>query len=103
MFVLDGFLAVGSYRPKHVNAELFDFETDAWTTVSDYPYADGLAIRRYEILFIPEMSAFIVISGKDDDSYVATIGMFCNNVWSDVGRLNTARAVILTYFLFQNY
>ena len=93
-FLLDGFLAVGSYNPENVNAEKFDFETGSWTTADDYPYSDGVAFSYYDMLFIPEMAAYIVIGGVDDDIYaISTIGMFRNDDWSPAGQLNTARAV----------
>ena len=87
-------MAVGSFSPDNVNAEKFDFETGSWTIADDYPYSDGSAIYRYDMLFIPEMAAYIVIGGVDSDSYdLATIGMFRNGDWSKAGQLNTARSV----------
>ena len=87
-------MAVGSSNPQHVNAEKFDFETGSWTTADDYPYSDGVAISTYDMLFIPEMAAYIVIGGEDGDYYaISTIGMFRNGDWSQAGQLNTARTV----------
>ena len=87
-------MAVGSFNPGNVKAEEFDFETGSWTTADDYPYSDGSAIDRYDMLFIPEMAAYIVIGGEDGDYYdLGTIGMFRNDDWSPAGQLNTARAV----------
>ena len=87
-------MAVGSSNPNNVNAEKFDFETGSWTTADDYPYSDEVAISRYDMLFIPEMAAYIVIGGENSDFYdLATIGMFRNGDWSQAGQLNTARTV----------
>ena len=90
-------MAVGSYYPENVNAEKFDFETGSWTTADDYPYSDGVAISYIDMLFIPEMAAYIVIGGQDGvigGTYaMSTIGMFRNGDWSQAGQLNTARAV----------
>ena len=96
-------MAVGSYSPENVKAEEFDFETGSWTIADDYPYSDGLAIERYEMLFIPEMAAYIVIGGENSDRYVmSTIGMFRNGDWSKAGQLNTARSVNFKYiFCFE--
>ena len=92
-------MAVGSSYPKNVKAEKFDFETGSWTTVNDYPYSDGVAFFRYDMLFIPEMAAYIVIGGEDGDYYdLGTIGMFRNGDWSQAGQLNTARSVNFKYF-----
>ena len=92
-------MAVGSFNPGNVKAEEFDFETGSWTTADDYPYSDGVAFSRYDILFIPEMAAYIVIGGVDDDQYaISTIGMFLNDDWSQAGQLNTARSVDFKYF-----
>ena len=91
-------MAVGSYRPDSVKAEEFDFETSSWTTVNDYPYSDGGAISYYDMLFIPEMAAYIVIGGEKSNSYsLSTIGMFRNGDWSPAGQLNTARSVNFKY------
>ena len=80
--------------PRNRQAEEFDFETGSWTTADDYPYSDGSAIDRYDMLFIPEMAAYIVIGGMDDYFYhLSTIGMFRNGDWSQAGQLNTARTV----------
>ena len=88
-------MAVGSRYPENVNAEKFDFETGSWTTADDYPYSDGVVISLYDMLFIPKMTAYIVIGGQDSDFYdLATIGMFRNGDWSQAGQLNTARSVI---------
>ena len=89
---LDGFLAVGSYSPDNVKAELFNFETGSWTEVADYPFSNGV-ISHYDMLFIPDLSAYFVIGGWNDWGSSATIAMFKEDVWSDVGHLNEARDV----------
>ena len=91
---VDGFLAVGSYSSSepNVKAELFNFETGSWTEVADYPFSNGL-ISHYDMLFIPDLSAYFVIGGKNDWGSSATIAMFKEDVWSDVGHLNEVRYV----------
>ena len=96
MFILDNFLAVGSYDYDNVNyvnnkAELYDFGTGDWTTVQDYPYAAGLIVD-YEMVYVPATSAYYVIGGYDGGD-LSTIGMFKNGAWTEVGQLNTARQV----------
>ena len=46
------------------------------------------------MLFISELTAYIVIGGYDEyDANLATIAQFQNDVWTNVGQLNTARYV----------
>ena len=46
------------------------------------------------MLFISELTAYIVIAGGDGMvDQLATIAMFQNGVWMNVGQLNTARRV----------
>ena len=79
--ILDGFLAVGSRWPGSVKAEIYDFGTDDWTTVQDYPYGDELS--RYDMVYIPATSAYYVIGQSE-------IVMFKNGAWSEAGQLNTS-------------
>ena len=99
-FILDGFLAVGSYSPNNVKAEVYEFGMDAWTIVEDYPYAAGFIVD-YDMVYIPATSAYYVIGGNDGGD-LSTIGMFKNGAWSEAGQLNTARQVSFFSFLFQN-
>ena len=98
----DGFLAVGSSEPPNAKAELFDFETGEWATVSDYPFSRHSRFFLHEMLFISELTAYIVIGGFDGyDANLATIAQFQNDVWTNVGQLNTARTVSFrALFLF---
>ena len=104
-FVLDGFLAVGSYSPYNIKAEVYDFGTGDWTTVQDYPY--GVSRRYvafYDMVYIPATSAYYVIGGYDGSDELSTIGMFNNGAWSKAGQLNEARRVSLcSFFVFQKY
>ena len=89
-------MAVGSYSPYNVKAELYDFVTDDWTTVQDYPYGAG-SITNYGMVYIPATSAYYVIGGNDGGD-LSTIGMFKNGAWSEAGQLNTARSVSFCSF-----
>ena len=77
--------------PDNVKAELYDFGTDAWTTVQDYPSDAGFIVN-YDMVYIPATSAYYVIGGYDG-VYLSTIGMFKNGAWSEAGQLKTARSV----------
>ena len=89
-------MAVGSYSPYNVKAEVYDFGMDAWTTVQDYPYGDGY-VNSYDMVYIPATSAYYVIGGYDG-TRLKTIGMFKNGAWSEAGQLNTARQVSFCSF-----
>ena len=91
-FILDDFLAVGSYTPDNVKAEMFDYGTGSWTTVPDYPFASGSGFGYYDMIYVPATSAYYVIGGFDGNN-LATIAMFKNGAWSEAGQLNTARHV----------
>lgn len=95
-------MAVGSAGPDNVHAELFDFVTGGWIVVSDYPFSTGSGFGEYEMLFIPEITAYCVIggmNGQGDNIVLATIALFQNGRWSNAGRLNMARNVSLTVSL----
>ena len=89
---LDGFLAVGSLT--HVKAELYDFVTGSWTSVSDYHQDGNGLIYGYDMLYIEP--AFYVIGGVYTNSRAKRgrkISKFLNGTWSDVGQLKTGRKV----------
>ena len=87
-------MAVGSCEPPNAKAELLDFETGEWTTVSDYPFSRHSHFCYFEMLCISELTAYIVIGGFEGyDANLATIAQFQNDVWTNVGQLNTARYV----------
>ena len=82
---------------KNIKAELFDFGTGGWTELGDYPYADRDNYFSYAMVYIDDLSAYIVVAGYVFGN-IKTIGMFKNGVWSQAGQLNTARNVIFCLF-----
>ena len=121
---------MGSRYPDNSDAELFEFAADNWQVVASYPYVSGGqydpnywgsvtvdtwypgTISRYEMMYIADLSAYIVIGGYTcssgwgtdcDVKYLAKIAMFrCRNPcpeyggeWIDKGELKTARWVRL--------
>lgn len=90
-------MAVGSKEPAHVKAELYDFDMGEWTTVQDYPFGDGTRIYNYDMVYIPQISAYVVIGGFDG-FHLSTIAMFKKGVWSEAGQLHMARYVSLFSF-----
>ena len=82
--------------PNNVKAEIFDFGTGSWTTVEDYPFASVVAY--YDMVYVPETTAYYVIGGIGDWAELATIAMFKNGAWSEAGQLNTARYVSFCSF-----
>ena len=95
---------VGSYDPYNIKAEMFNYGKGSWTTALDYPLASGSGFGYYDIIYLPERTAYYVIGGTDG-TFLATIAMFKNGAWSEAGHLNTARTVSFcsVFFLFQNY
>ena len=100
----DGFLAVGSWSPDNIKAELYAFDTNAWADVEDYPFViPGSRITDYSMIFIPETSSYLVIGGTTFVDYVAVlsqIAIFANDTWYDAGRLNSVRRVSCRLLLF---
>ena len=96
---LDGFLAVGSWQPYNIKAELYDFGSAAWTEVEDYPFASGSFVAYIDMVFIPEESSYFVIGGFSG-SDLSQIARFKDGEWSDAGQLNTARQVSFTYLVY---
>ena len=93
----DELLAVGSHGPYHIKAEVFSFKTGKWTKGDDYisgcRKSGDCAVARYDMLFISELSSFVVIGGYDGVDYMATIAKFKKGKWSDAGQMKTARSV----------
>ena len=87
-------MAVGSYLPHNVKAEIYDFSMDAWTTVQDYPFAAEYVVEN-DMVYAPATSAYYVIGGNIGNwsTTLLTIAMFKNGAWSEAGQLNTARDV----------
>ena len=92
---------VGSVLPNSVKAEVYDFVTNDWTTVQDYP-SDAEGVAYYDMVYVPATSAYYVIGGLGDWEHLATIAKFKNGAWSEAGQLNTARSVSFYSFLFLN-
>ena len=95
-FILEGFLAVGSNKNRHVKAEFYEFVTCSWMNVSDYHQDGNGYIYGYDMLYIEPLVAFYVIGGFFDNSRGyrgRNIAKFQNGTWSDVGKLNNKRQV----------
>ena len=93
-------MTVGSRGPdgfNNIKTELFDFGTNTWETMDDYPYGSNTAFGFYEMVFIQEYSAYYVIGGFDGKNTLATISKFRNGVWSQAGQLNQPRHVSLRF------
>ena len=100
-------MAVGSNG--HVKAEIYKFGTGAWSQVDDYPFSMGVRVNSYEMLYIDEISAYLVIGGNygdktgdnvEPDQYSSLIAVFKNGAWSEGGELNEHRTVSLTWLFF---
>ena len=94
---LDELLAVGSYSPNNKKTELYNFGSGSWKAVKDYPFTSGPRITDYDMVYIPEVLAFLVIGGYDGFS-LSQIGKLKDGQWSDAGKLNTARRVSFCSF-----
>ena len=94
-------MAVGSYAPSHKNAELYNFGTEAWKTVESYPFGSD-SLQDSEILYIPVMSAFLIIGGSDSSDDTSQIAKFKDGTWFDAGHLKRARRVSFCSLLFLN-
>ena len=86
--------------PDHTKSELFNFESGSWTEVDSYPYGSGKPSEKaaclYVMLYISELSAYLVIGGWDAEwDFSGTIAMFRNGEWSEAGKLRTRRRVRL--------
>ena len=93
---LDSFLAVGSANPDNAKAEVFEFGTGTWMTISDYPYSSDSVINDYEMIYIPELLSFLVIGGHDSGDrsiHTSQVAMLTNGIWTDAGHLNMGRVV----------
>ena len=90
-------MTVGSHGPDNIKTELFDFGTNTWETMDDYPYSSNTAFGFYEMVFIQEFSAYYVIGGFDGKQLHSTIAKFHNGVWSQAGQLNQPRHVSLRF------
>ena len=91
-------MTVGSGGPDNIKTELFDFGTNTWETMDDYPYGSNTAFGFYEMVFIQESSAYYVIGEYDGKDRLTTIAMFHNGVWSQAGQLNQPRQVSPRFF-----
>ena len=93
-------MTVGSRGPDNVKTELFDFGSNTWETMDDYPYGstDSKGFGYYDMVFIQKSSAYYVIGGFDGKINHATIAKFHNGVWSQAGQLNQSRHVSPRFF-----
>ena len=63
-------------------------------------------MTNYEMLYIPEISSYLVIGGYSGDVNLAKIAQFKNGAWSDAGNLNSPRHVSFSlkhFSLFLHY
>ena len=96
---LDEFLAVGSLTNK--KAELYNYGSDSWETVDDYPFTDLSSVSQYVMLYIPQIRSYLVIGGsttnlkssRNNYEIKSEILKFQDGAWFDVGQLNSARNV----------
>ena len=78
---------------------MYDFTTNGWTEVADYP---AFGISMYDMLYLADIDAYVVIGGRDDSArrrrsdsgptdsgLLGDINMFQNGAWSNIGKLNT--------------
>ena len=93
----DGFLAVGSHAPDSLKAELYGFGTGKWTPVDDYPYGSGF-VCNYDMVYMTEISSYLVIGGSNTNSRYTKIAMFASGKWFDAGNLKTTRRVVFLLF-----
>ena len=80
-------LAVGGNSSGNNQVEIFDIETNRWTTNSSFAFCSR--IFRYAVVS-RESSAFI-IGGNCDSSYTSRIAKYKLDSWTDVGNLQTTR------------
>ena len=94
-------MAVGGDGPAgSKSAEMYEFSTDKWMTVSDYPSGRANpSVSNYCMVFMPETSSYLVIGGFNSGE-LTQIAKFTNGAWSAVGGLNKARSVSFESFLF---
>lgn len=79
---------------------MYDFATGGWTTVDDYPF--GRNVLYFDIVFIPDITAYIVVGGQIGGQFSDRIDKFQNGIWSNAGKLNSGRNVKFRSF-FQSY
>ena len=72
---------------------MFNFGTDEWTAVEDYPFNSGSYVAYYDMIYSAETSSYLVIGGYGSGGTLSQIARFKNEKWSDVGLLNTPRYV----------
>ena len=98
-------MAVGSYSPANKKTELYKYDTDAWTTVDDYPFCDGTGMGYYDMVYVSEMLSYFVIGGHDSNmNSMRQIAMYKDGAWSEAGQLNSCERSVsfkLTLFVSQ--
>ena len=88
IFTCTGYLSC----PTLIKTELYEFDTGVWMSLDDYPFVGETYVCHYDMVFIDEISSYLVIGGYND-GYLSQIGMLKNGVWSDAGQLNRVRTV----------
>ena len=68
--------------------------------VSDYPFSSGLRFNGYDMLYIDEISSFLVTGGYDKKQELSKIAMFTNGAWFDAGQLIRGRQVSFSSLRF---
>ena len=91
----------GDFGIGEAHAELYNFENDSWKQTSDYPFAHGYSFSKYEMVFIPETSAFLVIGGFAGQVRT-NIARYEDDEWSDAGELQQLRLVSF-FLVFVSY
>ena len=94
-------MAVGSYPTSSANkkTELYKYDTDAWTTVDDYPFCDGTGMGYFDMVYVSEMLSYFVIGGSCVDTsksqrIMRQIAMFKDGAWSEAGQLNSCERTV---------
>ena len=72
-----------------------------WKIFGDYPFTTGPFVAFYDMLFIPETRSYLVIGGYYNSNRLSQIARFQDGIWSDAGKLKSARYVSFrSFFLF---
>ena len=78
---------------------MYTFGTGAWTEVDDYPYGQSTGMFDHYMIFIPEITSYLVIGGKSGGDEMSQIAGFSNGTWYDAGHLKSARRVCIAHFV----
>ena len=90
---------------------MFNFATNEWTEVADYP----TGVHAYDMVYLANIDAYVVVGGLDEHARRrrsdlgpddGAINMFQNGAWSNVGKLNRPHGVsfnLIAKILIQNF